>query len=183
MCDSSDALKKPKRRAYGPASVAGHIFSTAIMIPTGSGSKSSVERMRQDPQAFRSVEDVAQAARVGSSKLSELFRRHYHTTPAEMLCRQRIEQACRNLLAGDRSIAEIAFDVGFESLSAFNENFRRLVRLSPQSYRQLVATDRFEIELPAYFGVDRVLQYLGRDAASVMERVRGRTFVFRQPGR
>ena len=48
----------------------------------------------------------------------------------------------------DRPIADIAFDVGFENLSVFNDNFRRLKRLSPQSYRRLACADSFEIELP-----------------------------------
>ena len=38
--------------------------------------------------------------------------------------------------------------------------------------------DRFEIVLPPYFVADRVLRYLGRDPASLTERVSGRTFVF-----
>ncbi|MEM7355106.1 MAG: hypothetical protein AAF657_30130 [Acidobacteriota bacterium] len=42
----------------------------------------------------------------------------------------------------------------------------------------LTADGRFEIELPPYFEPDRTLQYLGRDAASVSEKVEGRTFTF-----
>ncbi len=146
------------------------------------------ERVRTDVQAFGNVSDLVKTAGIGSSKLNELFRRHYQTTPSEMLCRQRIDRASRQLLESDRPISEIAFDVGFETLSVFNDNFRRLQRLSPQSYRRLARqrppgggqtqAGRFEVELPSYFLADRVLAYLGRDPASLTERVKDKTFAF-----
>ena len=146
-----------------------------------------VERLRGDVQAFRNVGDLVSYAGVGSSKLVELFRRHYHTTPSEMLVRQRVADACDHLRSTDRPIADIAFDVGFETLSVFNDNFRRLQRLSPQSYRRLACADSFEIELPRRlpegeqaerFLADRVLAYVGRDPASLTERVEGQAFAF-----
>ncbi len=140
------------------------------------------EHISRDLQAFRNVGDLVDYAGVGSSKLHELFRRHYHTTPSELLCRRRIAEACRHLLrasgASGRSIAEIAFDVGFETLSVFNDNFRRLMRLSPKSYRRLAHAEDFEIELPSSFLAGRVLAYLGRDPASLNERVAGEAFAF-----
>ncbi len=135
-----------------------------------------VERVTADVQAFRRIGDLVSHAGVGSSKLNELFRRHYHVTPSEMLSRQRVADACRHLRSTDRPIADVAFDVGFETLSVFNDNFRRLQRLSPQSYRRLAHAESFEIELPRYFLADRVLAYLGRDPASLSERVAGKTF-------
>ncbi len=136
-----------------------------------------VERVDRDPQEFRNVGDLVQASGLGSSKLGELARRHYHATPSEILSRRRVARACRQLLEQrERSIADIAFDVGFETLSVFNDNFRRLQRLSPQSYRQLAGSAAFDFELPDYFAPDRVLAYLGRDPASLTEQVKSDTF-------
>ncbi len=136
-----------------------------------------VKRVSRDPQEFRNVADLVRASGLGSSKLGELIRRHYHTTPSELLSRRRIAQACRRLLEQrDRSIADVAFEVGFETLSVFNDNFRRLQRLSPQNYRRLAGSKAFDVELPDYFAADRVLAYLGRDPASLTERVDGQTF-------
>ena len=135
-------------------------------------------KLRQEPQAFRNVGDLVTHCGVSSSKLNELVRKHYHTTPSAMLARHRIDWACRELAASDRAVAEIAYDAGFESLSVFNQSFRKRVRLSPRSYRMLGQRDAFEVELPAYFLADRILSYLGRDPASVTERVNDRTFTF-----
>ncbi len=132
-----------------------------------------VARLRADPAAFGNVGDLVRDSGVGSSKLNELFRRHYHTTPAEMIGHERIERACRELVTTRRPIADIGFDVGYETLSAFNENFRERTRMSPRSYRRLAAAERFEIELPAWFQARRVLAYLGRDPASLTEVVEG----------
>ena len=52
------------------------------------------------------------------ASFGKLFRRHYHATPAEVLSRIRIERACERLLASRRSVADVAFEVGFETLSA-----------------------------------------------------------------
>lgn len=137
-----------------------------------------VAKLRAQPQAFANVGELALASGVGSSKLHELTRRHYHATPAAMLTRARVEWACRELLASERAVSDVAYDAGFESLSAFGESFRKLQRLSPRRYRELALGDGFTIDLPAYFQRDHVLSYLGRDAASVTETVRGETFVF-----
>ncbi len=143
------------------------------------------ERVSNDPQAFRNVGDMVGHAGVGSSKLHQLFRQHYHTTPSDLLCRRRIAEACRRLhedngsaAGAPRTIAEIAFDVGFETLSVFNDNFRRLTRLSPKSYRRLSQAGDFELELPRHFSANRLLAYLGRDPSSLNERVAGDSFAF-----
>ncbi len=134
-----------------------------------------VARLEDDPAAFSNVASMVRASAVGSSKLAELFRRHYHATPSDVLVRRRVRYAGGELLASERQVAEIAFDAGFESLSVFNHHFRRQCRMSPQTYRGLLGARSFEISLPRWFQVRRVLAYLGRDALSPTEAVEGRT--------
>jgi len=128
-----------------------------------------------DPGAYRNVSALTAAADVGSRKLHELFRTHYHTTPAEMLTRLRVAAARKMLLHGQRPVAEIAFEVGFESLSAFNENFRRYTAMPPAKYRRLPDATTFELTLPDDYPLGRILGYLGRDPNSLTERVEGQT--------
>ncbi len=133
-----------------------------------------VARLEDDPAAFRSVAEMVRASGVGSSKLAALLRRHYHAAPSEILARRRVRYACRELLASERQVAEIAFDAGFESLSGWNETFRRRCRMSPGRYRALLGARSFEISLPRWFLARRVLAYLGRDPESPTEAVAGR---------
>ncbi len=87
-----------------------------------------VAAVRAEPAAYRDVKALAAAAGVGQTKLFELFRQHYHSTPADMLVRLRVAAARSALLESSTSITAIAADVGFESLSAFHENFRKYSR-------------------------------------------------------
>ncbi|MBB6098760.1 AraC family transcriptional regulator of adaptative response / DNA-3-methyladenine glycosylase II [Deinobacterium chartae] len=134
------------------------------------------ERVRRQPGTFRDVGALAAAAEVSARKLHELFRHHYHTTPAEFLARSRVAAAHGALLGETRSIAEIAFEVGFESLSAFGENFRRHSAMTAQAYRRLGDPDGFELTLPDDYPLTSVLRYLGRDPHSLSECVRGHRY-------
>jgi AraC family transcriptional regulator of adaptative response / DNA-3-methyladenine glycosylase II len=81
--------------------------------------------------------------------------------------------AASRALAGGATVSEAAYAAGFESLSAFHLNFRRLTGLTPGEYRGLGTSPLFTIALPEGYRSDAVLGYQGRDPASVIERVRG----------
>ena len=53
----------------------------------------------------------------------------------EYVARTRFEKACRLLHDDDLRISDIAFAVGFQSLSQFNRVFKRLSGKSPTQYR------------------------------------------------
>jgi AraC family transcriptional regulator of adaptative response / DNA-3-methyladenine glycosylase II len=132
-------------------------------------------RMRREPGGFRTTTELARAAGVGTSKLHGLFRTHYHTTPADALVRARVAAVRHALLAGSRPVTDIAFETGFESLSAFNANFRRFAALNPARFRRIPEDGCFELALPKSYPIERTLAYLGRDRAGATERVEGRT--------
>jgi AraC-like DNA-binding protein len=48
----------------------------------------------------------------------------------------RIEKAKALLLEPNRRISEVAYDVGFQSLTHFNRVFRKIEGQSPSNYRQ-----------------------------------------------
>lgn len=135
-----------------------------------------VAGMMLDPGAYRGVSTLAAAIGVGATKLHELCRTHYHTTPADLLTRARVAAARKALLHGSRSVADIAFEVGFESLSAFNENFSRYAAMRPLEYRRLGEQSTFALTLPADYPAARILRYLGRDPGSLTDRVDGGTY-------
>jgi methylphosphotriester-DNA--protein-cysteine methyltransferase len=87
--------------------------------------------------SFVSVSEMAIAAHVSPAKLYRLFKVHRGVTPAEVLNRKRVEAACQYLEQNQQSVSEIALEVGFNSLSAFNANFKRLMQVPPLEYRRL----------------------------------------------
>lgn len=128
--------------------------------------------VRRDPSAFADAAALVTASGIGTTKLNALFRRHFHATPAAFLARERVSAACA-ALAGGAPVTEAAYAAGFESLSAFHLNFRRLTGLTPGEYRALGTSPSFTLALPEGFRADAVLGYQGRDPASVVERVVG----------
>ena len=57
------------------------------------------------------------------------------TSPLAWLISQRIHRACQVLRHTDRSITEIAFDVGFNDSNYFTRQFRKVTGFSPRAYR------------------------------------------------
>lgn len=132
-----------------------------------------VGEMRANPAGFADARAVVRRSGFGATRLFELFRQHYHTTPADLLLRARLEAAKRRLLRDDAGLVEIAADVGFESLSAFHENFRRLNGLTPASYRELRTENAFTVALPENYPLGYLRRALSRDTQSVTERLDG----------
>jgi AraC family transcriptional regulator of adaptative response / DNA-3-methyladenine glycosylase II len=132
-----------------------------------------VADVRRRPAGFADAAALVSASGIGATKLNALFRRHHHTTPAAFLARERIRAACRVLAEGDAGVTGASFAAGFESLSAFHENFRRLTAITPGEYRRLGASDTFVLTLPDDFRAEYALRVIGRDPESVVERVEG----------
>jgi AraC family transcriptional regulator, regulatory protein of adaptative response / DNA-3-methyladenine glycosylase II len=107
--------------------------------------KALTQNALNDPNMFEDVTDMANAANISVSRLYKLFKTHRGITPLEMLNRIRVQNACKRLDNQSSSISEIALEVGFQSLSAFNANFKRFMGTSPLEYRRT----RSNIELRA----------------------------------
>ncbi|HWI58360.1 MAG TPA: Ada metal-binding domain-containing protein [Bacillota bacterium] len=135
-----------------------------------------VAEVRANPAAFADVGALVRRSGFGATRLFELFRQHYHATPAEVLLRARLETAKRKLLTSEESLASIAYDAGFEALSSFHENFRRLNGLTPAAYRDLRAARRFTVALPPGYPLPYLRRALSRDLHSVTERLAGDTY-------
>lgn len=132
--------------------------------------------VRTNPAAFRDAAAIVRRSGFGTTRVFELFRQRYHTTPADLLLRARLDAAKRQLLTGDSPLVELAFGVGFESLSAFHENFRRLNGLTPAAYRELRTARAFDLTLPPGYLLGYLRRALSRDTHSVTEKLDGDTY-------
>ncbi len=82
-----------------------------------------------------SLTRVAQAVNMSGNYLSEKFKNVTGINFVEYVARVRFEKACDLLENVDRRISEIAFAVGFQSLSQFNRVFKKLSGRSPSALR------------------------------------------------
>src|SRR5258708_35905002 len=134
-----------------------------------------VDAINRAPTAFAGLESMAGVSGIGMTKLSALFRQHYHTSPAAYLSRVRLAAACKILADPDRQIIDVAYAAGYESLSAFHDNFRKAMGLSPKEYQCLGKETSFTITLPKHYLAWVTPKLLGRDPESVIERTEGST--------
>ena len=79
---------------------------------------------------------LARSASVSQAYFSRSFKSAFGETPHQYLMSRRMERAMALLRAGDLSVTEVCFAVGFSSLGSFSTQFRRFVGDSPSAYRQ-----------------------------------------------
>ena len=82
---------------------------------------------------------VAKAVNTSTFYFCKLFKRATGLTFTDYLARVRIEKAKALLLDPNRRVSEIAYEVGFQSLTHFNRVFKKIVGQSPSSYRRSVS--------------------------------------------
>jgi AraC-like DNA-binding protein len=81
------------------------------------------------------LEAVAKAVNVSPFHFCKIFKRATGLTFTDFVNRARVEKAKRMLMKPAARITEVAYDVGFQSLSHFNRSFRRIASESPTEYR------------------------------------------------
>jgi len=89
-----------------------------------------------------SLTKVAKSVHISPNYLSEKFKEVTGVNFVDYIARHRIEKARKLLQNLNLRISEIAFAVGFQSLSQFNRVFRKLAGKSPTAYRAAKANRR-----------------------------------------
>jgi AraC-like DNA-binding protein len=82
------------------------------------------------------IAELAKEVGLSRSALVQRFTRYLSEPPMAYLMRWRLQLAARALGSTSRGVAEIAFDVGYESEAAFNRAFKREFGLPPARYRR-----------------------------------------------
>jgi AraC-like DNA-binding protein len=81
------------------------------------------------------VDDMARAARLSRAHFSREFRRAFGEPPHSYLLTRRLERAAALLRQTDRSVADICFSVGLQSVGSFTTSFTTTYGRSPTAYR------------------------------------------------
>jgi AraC-like DNA-binding protein len=95
----------------------------------------AVEIMHTRYAEALSMGELAKIAHLSVSQFGRQFHRLFGTTPREYLLRVRVNAAGRLLAETDRKTTDIALETGFFDHSHFSRTFRRLMGISPQTYR------------------------------------------------
>ena len=128
----------------------GHLLAHRLVeLVSGKGRKASRVSSRDRRRAVEAalwieanshqdiaLEDVAREAGVSPFHFLRAFSAVLDVTPHQYLVRSRLRRAARLLVDDDKSITDIAYDVGFGDLSNFVRTFHRAAGVSPLKFRQ-----------------------------------------------
>ena len=84
---------------------------------------------------------VAKAAGASVFHFCKVFRKSTGIKFTDYVTRVRLEDARTQLLNPNRRVSEVAYDVGFQSLTQFNRTFKRVFGQSPTEFRAKLSSD------------------------------------------
>ncbi len=117
--------------------MAGH---DAVDVPVPKPDPEAIRRVRDYLEAHLtgnpSLADLAEVAGLSPHHLARTFTRVTGQPPHRYLLIRRLERAKLLLARSPRTIAEIAFDLGFSSQGHFHRAFRKQVGIPPGAYRR-----------------------------------------------
>lgn len=96
-----------------------------------------IEAMRERLDEPMSLRDMARIAYISPFHFNRVFHQVTGIPPSQYLYALRLEAAKRLLLTTDRSVTDVCFEVGYNSLGTFTTRFTQLVGLSPCNLRRL----------------------------------------------
>lgn len=81
--------------------------------------------------------DIAKSLGYDYNYMSRNFKRLFKITFTEFVNVYRLETAIRLLDETDYNISRVAFESGFQSVRAFNDFFKKQIKLSPSQYKKM----------------------------------------------
>lgn len=102
----------------------------------------ALARMHAEPAHPWTVDQLARRVGASRTEMAGRFRATIGMSVIRYLTRWRMELAADRLLSTDRSVAEIAAEVGYESEASLNRAFKRHAGVPPASWRRAAAASR-----------------------------------------
>ena len=84
-----------------------------------------------------SLRDMSRVAYLSTFHFNRVFHQITGLPPAKFIAAMRLDEAKRLLLNTNRSVTDICFEVGYNSLSTFTRRFNQRVGLGPREFRYL----------------------------------------------
>lgn len=92
--------------------------------------------VKDNYQSEITLEQISKVAILTVPAFCRYFKKHTKQTFTQFVNEFRVRQAIRLIALGNKSISEIAFDVGFNNFSHFNKQFKKVTGKSPSKYKR-----------------------------------------------
>ena len=90
---------------------------------------------------INTVSDISNEYFYSREYLSRLFKKYFNSTLMDYVNKKRIIKS-QELLKENKSITEVAYSVGFGSLSTFIRCFKQIAFITPSEYKKLLNNDK-----------------------------------------
>jgi len=91
--------------------------------------------MRQNTEQEINLEQIAAQHHVGYSYFRQMFKKYTGVSPGQYHLQLRIMRAKELLVATDKSVKEIGYELGFQSIYYFSNMFKKKEGMSPSDFR------------------------------------------------
>ncbi|TQR18848.1 AraC family transcriptional regulator [Psychrobacillus soli] len=81
------------------------------------------------------MKQLTEVTNVSESQLNRMYQRTFQLTPMERVAAIRMEQAAQLLRNPSQSVTNVALQVGYQSMSAFLQQFKKKYGVSPKEYQ------------------------------------------------
>ena len=85
-----------------------------------------------------SINEVTEKFNITDIKLNKILMSYSGKRFIEFLNGLKIDKACEMLLTTDKSVVDISFELGFNTVKTFNNNFSKLKNMAPTDFRKTV---------------------------------------------
>ena len=89
-----------------------------------------------------SASDYADILNLTPASLARITKNHFNKTPSDLITERIIIEAKRELYLTDKTIKEIAYELGYEDEYYFSRVFKSKTDISPQFYRDTIGFNR-----------------------------------------
>lgn len=124
-CRLTEILNRQKKATY-----------CTITLSTEKKLRKAVKYIENNYSAAISRSKLAKRLDINADNLGRFFKLYTGCKINEFTNRLRMEEAARRLKETDEKIVDIAFSVGFESLTTFNRVFSSILKTTPTKYRK-----------------------------------------------
>jgi AraC-like DNA-binding protein len=95
-------------------------------------------------KAKHTASDYAELLHISSKALAKICKSYFNKTLTDLIGERIVIEAKRELYLTNKSVKEIAWELGYEDEHYFSRFFKRNVEISPQFYRDTIGFARAE---------------------------------------
>jgi len=110
-------------------------FSSKLSVKGEDRTQKVIDYISNNYTKDISLDDLAEVAFMTTNSFCRFFKSRTGKTAFQFIREFRINKACQMLINGEKSIAEICYDTGFNSFSSFNRIFKNLKNISASEYK------------------------------------------------